>query len=69
MTIPTVLGIASIFIGFLCIAGAFASYMYKKPVALSVVLGIAALIFVTVLPVFLAVFFATAPADPRSISG
>ena len=63
MTTTTVIGIGSIFIGFLCIAAAFYSFMTKRPVAWSVGFGLAAFVFVTVIPVFLAVFFATMPGD------
>ncbi|WPF66094.1 MULTISPECIES: hypothetical protein [unclassified Corynebacterium] len=48
----------SVFVGFLCILGAFASFMYKKPVALTWALGGAALVLVTVIPVTIAVFYA-----------
>lgn len=61
MSTPTLIGIASIAIGFLCIAGAFAAYMYKKPVGISIGLGVLAFFCVTVIPVFLAVFYATTP--------
>lgn len=63
MNSVTILGIASIVIGFLCIAAAFHTFMTKKPVGWSVAFGIAAFFFVTVIPVFLAVFFATMPGD------
>ncbi|AGS35942.1 hypothetical protein B841_12350 [Corynebacterium maris DSM 45190] len=54
----TMLGIASIVIGFFCIATAFVAVMRKKPVWIPVTLGITSLIFVTVVPVTLAIFFA-----------
>lgn len=54
----TMLGIASIAVGFVAIAAAFLAVMRKKPVWIPVTLGIVALIFVTVLPVILAIFFA-----------
>ena len=63
MNSVTILGIASIVIGFLCIAAAFYSFMTKRPVAWSVGFGLAAFVFVTVIPVILAVFFATMPGD------
>lgn len=66
MTTTTLLGIISIAIGFLCIGVAFWAFMRKKPTVWPVALGIAAFVFVTVIPTFLAVFFATAPGDvPR----
>ncbi|MDK8451533.1 hypothetical protein [Corynebacterium mastitidis] len=49
---------ASVFCGFLCILGAFASFMYKKPAALTWALGGAALVLVTVIPVVIAVLYA-----------
>lgn len=54
----TMLGIASIVIGFVCIAAAFVAVMRKKPVWVPVTLGITSLIFVTAVPVTLAIFFA-----------
>ena len=63
MRTVTVLGIASIVIGFLCIAAAFHTFMKKYPTVWPVALGIAAFFFVTVIPVILAVFFATMPGD------
>lgn len=63
MSTVTVLGIASIIIGFLCIAAAFHTFMKKYPTVWPVAFGIGAFIFVTVIPVFLAVFFATMPGD------
>lgn len=63
MTTTTLLGIISIAIGFLCIGAAFYAFMKKKPTGWTVALGIGAFVFVTVIPVFLAVFFATAPGD------
>lgn len=54
----TMLGIASIVVGFVCIATAFVAVMRKKPVWIPVTLGITSLIFVTVVPVTLAIFFA-----------
>ncbi|HZK31942.1 MAG TPA: hypothetical protein VFC72_03420 [Corynebacterium sp.] len=59
----TVLGILSIILGFVCIATAFVAVMRKKPVWIPVVAGIAALLFVTVVPVTLAVFFAAQTAS------
>ncbi|MDY3128226.1 MAG: hypothetical protein SOW59_08925 [Corynebacterium sp.] len=50
----TIVGIASITLGFFCVLGAY--YAFKS--RLSVVLGLAALVFLTVIPVICAVFFA-----------
>lgn len=55
----TILGIVSIVIGFLCIAGSYVTVMKKRSRALAIVLGLLALLFVTVVPVTLAVFWAT----------
>lgn len=63
MTTTTVIGIISIVIGFLCIAAAFYTFMKKKPTVWPLGFGLAAFVFVTVIPVFLAVFFATTPGD------
>ena len=49
---------ASVAVGFLMIAGAFASFSYGKPAGLTWGLGIGALITVTVIPTVLAVFVA-----------
>ena len=55
----TILGILSIVVGFLCIAGSYLAVMRKRSTVLAVVLGLLALLFVTVVPVTLAVFWAT----------
>lgn len=52
------LTMVSVFCGFLCILGAFAAFMYKKPARLIWVLGGVALVLVTVIPVVIAVFYA-----------
>lgn len=54
----TIAGIVSILIGFGLFAGCFYSVVKRKPLALSVGLGLAAFMFMTFLPVFLAVFVA-----------
>ena len=59
----TILGIVSIVIGFLCIVASYVTVMKKRSLALAVVLGVLALIFVTVVPVTLAVFWATTQAS------
>ncbi|EEI17328.1 hypothetical protein [Corynebacterium lipophiloflavum] len=58
MTTPTLLGIASIVIGFALIAAAFLVVVKGRRTPLAVGLGIAAFVFVTVIPVILAVFVA-----------
>lgn len=63
MTTTTLLGIISIAIGFLCIGAAFYVFMRRKSTPWAAGLGIAAFVFVTVIPVILAVFFATMPGD------
>ncbi|AWB82833.1 hypothetical protein C3B44_11240 [Corynebacterium yudongzhengii] len=57
--IVTIAGIVSIVLGFFCFASAYLSVMKKKPAKLSWIFGIAGALFVTVIPVTLAVFFAT----------
>lgn len=51
--------IASVFLGFLCFGGSFASFMYKKRPVQIWGLFISAIIFITVIPVTIAVFWAT----------
>ncbi len=55
----TLIAIISVAIGFVCIGAAFVSFMYRKSPVLIGVLLVAALILVTVIPVFLAVAFGT----------
>ncbi|MGP6174124.1 hypothetical protein [Corynebacterium sp. A21] len=57
-----IITMASVFIGFLCTGGAFAAFMYKKSKILVAVLLLIALVLVTIIPVTIAVFFATSPA-------
>ncbi|WP_235933507.1 hypothetical protein [Corynebacterium qintianiae] len=54
----TTLGIVSIVIGFVLIAVAFLAVAKWRRTPLAVGLGIAAFVFITVIPVFLAVFVA-----------
>lgn len=56
----TVLGIVSIVAGFFCFANAYLSVMRKRPKRTAWTYGVAGVLFVTVIPVILAVFFATA---------
>lgn len=58
MGTATILGICSIFIAFALFGACFWAVVKKKPVGLAVTLGILAFIFMTILPVSLAVFFA-----------
>lgn len=53
-----VVTMASVFTGFLLFGGAFASYMYRKPRALTIGLFVASLCLITLVPVILAVFYA-----------
>lgn len=53
----TLAGIASIFIGFVLIAAAFVAVMRERR-GLAVGLGVAALVFITLIPVGLALIFA-----------
>lgn len=55
----TLVAIVCVFIGFLCIAGAFVGFMYKKSPVLVGGLLVAALVLVTVIPVILAVVLGT----------
>lgn len=57
-----IITMASVFIGFLCTGGAFAAFMYQKSKILVTVLLLMALVLVTIIPVTIAVFFATSPA-------
>lgn len=58
MTAPTIAGIVSIVIGFLLIAGAFLSVTTWRRPRLAVGFGGAAFVFITIIPVILAVFVA-----------
>lgn len=51
--------IGSVFFGFLLFTLSFASFMYKKPPKLTWGLMVAAIVFITVIPVTIAVFWAT----------
>lgn len=50
--------IGSVFLGFFLFTGAFASYSYKKPQALTWTLFALAVLFVTLIPVTLALIIA-----------
>ena len=50
---------SSVFIGFLCFGGSFASFVYKKSPWLVWTLFCMAVFFITVIPVIIAVFWAT----------
>ncbi|AGT06681.1 putative membrane protein [Corynebacterium glutamicum MB001] len=52
----------SVFVGFLCFGGAFASFMYKKSNKQIWTLFSIAIVLITVIPVTIAVFWATTPA-------
>ncbi|APT85714.1 hypothetical protein [Corynebacterium aquilae] len=51
--------IVSVFLGFACFTGSFASFMYKKPKTLTWGLMVAAIILITLIPTTIAIFFAT----------
>ncbi|BAU97328.1 hypothetical protein N24_3066 [Corynebacterium suranareeae] len=53
---------ASVFLGFLFFGGAFASFMYKKSNRQIWTLFSVAIVLITVIPVIIAVFWATTPA-------
>ncbi|MBN9644360.1 hypothetical protein JZY06_07020 [Corynebacterium sp. CCM 8862] len=57
-------GVVSIGIGFFLFMGSFLSYYYKKPQKLTWTLFGVAIMFLTVIPVFLAVFAASTPPAP-----
>ncbi|MCF4007691.1 hypothetical protein L1O03_11005 [Corynebacterium uropygiale] len=54
MTISVILTMVSVFLGFLCILGAFWGFMRGKRRSLLIILGLMALFFVTVVPVTVA---------------
>lgn len=54
----TIIGIASITLGFLCVLGAYWSFMRNKPRWVPLVLGLFAFVCLTIIPVTGAVFFA-----------
>ncbi|AKE40178.1 Hypothetical protein NG00_02007 [Corynebacterium camporealensis] len=56
--IITIIGIVSIFVGFLCVMGAFYSFHRGEDRRLPIALGLLGLVFLTVVPVICAVFFA-----------
>jgi len=58
VTTATIVGIVSIVIGFALIAASFLATTRKHNIPLALGLGLAAFIFITVIPVFIAVFIA-----------
>lgn len=58
MNAATIVGIASIVIGFALIGASFLATTRKRNIPLAVGLGLAAFLFITVIPVFIAVFIA-----------
>ncbi|MGO1990939.1 MAG: hypothetical protein ACTH2Y_03820 [Corynebacterium sp.] len=58
-SIELLVTMASVFIGFLLFGGSFASFMAKKPPRQIWGLFIVAILFITVIPVVVAVFWAT----------
>lgn len=58
MLSPVMMTIGSVFLGFFLFTGAFASYSYKKPQALTWTLFALAVLFVTLIPVTLALIIA-----------
>lgn len=58
LTATTILGICSILVAFGLFTACYWTVVKNKPAALSVALGLAAFIFMTFVPVFLAVFVA-----------
>lgn len=62
MSTTMLLTMGSVFVGFLLFGAAFASFMYQKPKKQIWTLFCVAVLFITVIPVSLAVFVATTPA-------
>ncbi|RAV31274.1 hypothetical protein [Corynebacterium heidelbergense] len=58
MTTAMFVTMASVFVGFCCIAGAYATYSYGKPRALVWSLFTAAVLCLTLVPVTIAIFWA-----------
>ena len=56
--IVTYIGMASIFLGFLCVMGAFWLFHNREDWRGPIVLGILAILFLTIIPATAAVFFA-----------
>lgn len=57
--IITVVGIISIFLGFCCVMGAYYLYQRSEDRRWLILLGLLALLFLTVIPAGSAIFFAT----------
>ena len=64
MGTTTIIGICSIAVAFILFGVCYWTVVKNKPVALSVALGFIAFIFMTFVPVFLAVFIAAPNAGP-----
>ncbi|AZA12481.1 hypothetical protein ACFPVT_02875 [Corynebacterium choanae] len=62
VNLTTLLGIVSIGIGFFLFMGSFLCYYYEKPRQVTWTLFGVAIVFLTVIPVTLAVFFASVPS-------
>lgn len=58
LTTTTTLAMASVAVGFVCIFSAYVAYTYRKPRALWVGLIVAAVLFLTLVPTVLAIFWA-----------
>ncbi len=58
LNLTTILGIISIFISFILFGAAFYSVMKKRPWKVPITLGVLAFLFMTLIPVSLAIFFA-----------
>ena len=54
----TIIGMGSMALGFVCVLGAYGSFMRNKPRWVPLVLGLLAFVFLTIIPVTGAVFFA-----------
>lgn len=56
--VTTIVGIVSIFLGFCCVMAAYYTFQRGKDRRIPTLLGLAGLLFLTVIPVAAAVFFA-----------
>lgn len=54
----TIIGIVSIFLGFVCVLTAYWTFMRNKPRWVPLLLGLGAFVFLTVIPTTCAVFYA-----------
>lgn len=58
MSVVTIIGIVSIALGFLCVIGAYYTFQRGTDRRQPIALGLLALLFITIIPVICAVFYA-----------